>query len=120
MMTQTAPRQLDIAPIIGSRKTVAVEIQPELRLLEGDEQPAPGHFVFRILNPLTGDDRLTWDSTSLPEIKAAKQQFLDLVEKGLTPYRVGVNGKPTAEVMDEFDPTAEEVVFLGHQLVAGG
>ena len=40
--------------------------------------------------------------------------------EGLVPYKVGVNGKASSEVMDEFDPYAEEVIFLPVAVVAGG
>jgi hypothetical protein len=46
--------------------------------------------------------------------------FVNLIKKGLKPFRVGVDGKATSEVMDEFDPHAEEVIFLPQALVAGG
>jgi hypothetical protein len=113
-------RKIDVTLLIGSKLTAEIEIPDGVQILEnGDEKPA-SHHMFRILHPLKGDERLTWDSCNFADIKGAKKLFVDLVEKGLTPYRVGVNGKATSEVMDEFDPMAEEVIFLSHQLVAGG
>jgi hypothetical protein len=86
---------------------------------DGQEKPA-GHFMFRILSQEKGDERLTWDSSSLRELQGAKEMFVNLIKKGLKPFRVGVDGKATSEVMDEFDPHAEEVIFLPQALVAGG
>lgn len=113
-------RTIDVSLLMGSKLTAKIEVPDGVQILEdGAEKPA-NHHMFRILHPLKGDERLCWDSTNFADIKGAKKMFVDLVEKGLTPYRVGTNGKATSEVMDEFDPTAEEVIFLSHQLVAGG
>jgi hypothetical protein len=46
--------------------------------------------------------------------------FIDLIKKGLKPFRVGRDGNATAEVMQEFDPTAEEVIFLPMKMVTAG
>lgn len=116
----TEPRTIDVSLLMGSKLATKIEVPDGVQILEdGAEKPA-NHHMFRILHPLKGDERLCWDSTNFADIKGAKKMFVDLVEKGLTPYRVGTNGKATSEVMDEFDPTAEEVIFLAHQMVAGG
>lgn len=120
MTTATEPRTIDISPLMGSKIKESIEVPDGVQILESGEEKPAGHHIFRILNPLSGDDRLTWDSGNMADIKGAKKLFLGLIEKGLTPYRVGTNGKATSEVMDEFDPHAEEVIFLAHQLVAGG
>lgn len=116
----TEPRTIDVSLLMGSKLATKIEVPDGVQILEdGAEKPA-NHHMFRILHPLKGDERLCWDSTNFADIKGAKKMFVDLVEKGLTPYRVGTNGNATSEVMDEFDPTAEEVIFLAHQMVAGG
>ena len=120
MSTATESRKIDVSLLMGSKLTASVEIPDGVQILESDSEMTPGHHMFRILNPLSGDDRLTWDSNNMLDIKGAKTLFMDLLEKGLTPYRVGTNGKATSEVMDEFDPHAEEVIFLAEKLVAGG
>ncbi len=120
MNTATEPRTIDISPLMGSKLTTKVEVPDGVQILEGGAEKPPEHHIFRILHPLKGDERLTWDSTNFADIKAARKLFCDLVEKGLTPYKVGTNGKATSEVMDEFDPTAEEVIFLSHKMVCGG
>ena len=77
--------------------------------------------MFQIMNFKDGDKRVVWDSGSLAEIQAAKEMFDNLRKEGLMPFRVGVGGKASAEEMTEFDPLAEQVLFLpGKRLVAGG
>lgn len=69
-------------------------------------------YVFRIMTAKDGDKRVVWDCRDLDQIADAKTMFDDCIEQGLVPYRVDFNGKVTSEVMDEFDPDAEEVIFL--------
>lgn len=75
---------------------------------------------FRIMSPKEGDKRVVWCRRVIAEIKAAKQMFLDLISQGMIPYKVGVDGEATAEEMTEFDPTAEEIIFMPVQAIAGG
>jgi hypothetical protein len=75
---------------------------------------------FRIMTPKDGDKRVIWCRNVIAEIKAAKNMFLDLIAQGMVPYRVGVDGQATAEVMDEFDATAEEIIFMPVRAIAGG
>ena len=75
---------------------------------------------FRILTAQDGDKRVTWSRMVLAEIAAAKRMFMDLLTHGMVPYRVGVNGEASSEVMQEFDPTAEEVIFLPVNALRGG
>lgn len=119
-MTQVANRTLDITLLVNTNVTVEVEIPEELEILEGMDQPCLGYSTFRILHQKFGDKRITWRGNVLQEINAAKKLFVELIKSGLTPYRVGTAGKPSSSVMQEFDPTAEEVVFLPKQMVAGG
>lgn len=106
---------LEFSPIRGGQKK---RLETELQKLEDGDQ-LNGRFCFRIMNE-NGDDRLVWDSSSMAELREAKKAFVELVKQGMTPYRVGVNGEATSEVMREFDPKAEEVIFMDTQLVAGG
>lgn len=75
---------------------------------------------FRILSQTDGDKRVVWCRRILAEIRAAKEMFLDLISKGMVPYKVGVGGKASSVVMKEFDPTAEEVIFMPVRAIAGG
>jgi hypothetical protein len=106
-------------PVVdGSRLMEQVPIPKQLRVFDG-VVPPPNHGIFQIMNPKDGDKRVVWDSNSLAEIQAAKQMFDDL-KKHLTPYRVGANGKASSKQMDEFDPLAEQVIFLPIKMVQGG
>lgn len=102
----------------------AVEIPEELKIvLDADIQrfeKDDDFGMFRCLTPQDGDKRVVWNRRSLPEIAAAKKMFSDLIAKGMTPYRVGAGGQASAEVMTEFDPMAQEVIFMPLQMVGGG
>jgi len=75
-------------------------------------------FNIAVLDPR--DKRVVWDSRDMDQIEEAKAMFDECVAKGMVPYRVGTDGRATSEVMDEFDPEAEEVIFLPIAQVAGG
>ena len=104
---------------IGSLK-VDLDLPEELSMLDGDQQPEPGCGCFRILSQEDGDKRIVWRKESLAEINAAKDMFNDLVRQGMVPHRVGSDGRRNNEVMREFDPAAEEVVFLPMSMIRGG
>lgn len=104
----------------NTRLAEQVELPPGISVMGQNFAVQPYHRVFRILDPKRGDERLVWDSRNFSDLKAARQMFIEFIKKGLTPFRVGLNGKATAEVMREFDPTAEEVIFLPTMAVAGG
>jgi hypothetical protein len=88
--------------------------------LEQGQEALPEFGMFRILSPKSGDDRLTWDKRDFRAMQDARQTFLDLVKKGFKPFRVGGDGNRSNEVMREFDPTAQQVVFVPMAPVAGG
>lgn len=115
---------IDISPLMAGGRSLNMKEEimiPEgIRRLEDGAEPEEGHFVFRILNPESGDDRLTWNPMSLLELQGAKKLFMDLVKKGLKPFKVGMDGKATSEAMSQFDPRAGEVMFLATAMVAGG
>ena len=75
--------------------------------------------IFRILDQVEGDKRLVWNRLSLSDISEADRMFNQFVSEGLSPYRVGGDGKQ-GTAMDKFDPTAEEIIFLPIKLVVGG
>lgn len=97
-----------------------VQIPEELDVLSGVEQPEVGKVCWRIMTKEDGDKRVVWDAHSIPQIAEAKKLFDNLVAEGMQPYRVGTNGERTAEVMKEFDPSAEEVIFLPMKQIVGG
>jgi len=67
-----------------------------------------------------GDTRIVWNKFVLDEINQAKKTFEDLIKQGMVPHNVGLGGKASAQEMKKFDPTAEEVIFLPMQALAGG
>lgn len=75
--------------------------------------------MFRILSK-DGDTRVVWNKLSLAEVRDAKEMFDDLVDKGMIPYLVGIDGKASTQVMSQFDPSAEEVIFLPMRAIVGG
>ena len=117
-------RSIEIASLrIGNRPgnpTVRLEVPEKLKLLPDGELPQEGHGCFRFMTPKDGDKRIVWDCRDLEQIAEAKRMFDEAIQQGLVPYKVGVDGRATSEVMDEFDPEAEEVMFLPVALVAGG
>ncbi|KKL27197.1 hypothetical protein LCGC14_2387580 [marine sediment metagenome] len=84
------------------------------------EASAENFGCFRMLSQKDGDKRVVWCRRVIAEIRAAKQMFLDLISKGMIPYKVGVDGQASVEEMKEFDPTAEEVIFMPIRAIAGG
>jgi len=118
-MTAVAEKFLEITVIAGSKLNDRVRIPDSLNILD-KALPAAGHGVMRVLTIKDGDKRVTWDARSFEQITDAKAMFDDLVSKGQVPYKVGLNGKATSEVMTTFDPHAEEIIFLPVALLTGG
>jgi len=115
---------IEVNPLNGSNIRNQVKIPDSLQLLPDGERPKKNQHLFRIMTAKDGDKRVVWDNRDLDQIADAKAMFDACIEEGLVPYRVDFNGKVTSEVMDEFDPDAEEVIFLPVSkklgLVAGG
>ncbi len=109
---------LDLRPLTGSK--LEVKVETELQRLPDGQKPTASQHMFRIMHPEHGDERLVWNSGVFADIKEAKRTFIELVKKGLKPFRVGTDGKASAEAMSEFDPLAEEVIFMPQALVTGG
>lgn len=118
-MTTLAVPKVRVGTVKGA--AVEIEIPDALTVLDDPKEAAPkGCGCFRIMTKDDGDKRVVWNSLSLAEIRAAKEMFDELIQEGLVPYKVGVDGEASSEVMDEFDPTAEEVIFMPVAMVAGG
>lgn len=120
-----AEREIDIALLrVGNKAgnvSTPFKIPDNLGILdEPTAKPPQGFGCFRIMTPKDGDKRVVWDSRDFAQISEAKKMFDDLVVQGLVPYCVGTNGRATSEVMVEFDPYAEEIIFLPVAMVAGG
>jgi hypothetical protein len=111
---------LEVPVVKNSNIKEKIGIPGSLKVL-GDKEPITKHEgVFRIMTPQDGDKRIVWDKRDLAQINEAKEMFDECVAKGLVPYWVGKNGRATSEVMDEFDPEAQEVIFLPIAQVCGG
>lgn len=108
---------IDLHPVKGGNRLSQIKV--DLPTLGVDEDVPAGCGIMRIINA-KGDDRIAWNKMNLTEINRAKDAFDELVVKGLVPYRVGINGKAASETMSEFDPAAEEVIFLPVALAIGG
>lgn len=113
---------IEIAPVALGDVTgnLREKVLTSLRALATGHNKRKVEHQFRILNSKDGDKRVIWDSLNLEEIRDAHKFFNELVDKGMVPYKVDPKGKKTAEVMREFDPTAEEILFAPIQAVAGG
>jgi hypothetical protein len=119
------PRKLDISLLRNGKQpsnlATTIEITENLKVLDDPkEKPPPGHGCFRVMTPKDGDKRIVWDRHDFASIQEAKRLFDECVAQGLVPYCVGTNGRASSEVMTEFDPLAEEVIFLAVEMVAGG
>lgn len=117
--TESPSQSVQVAIVKGGSR-VDVAIPDELSSLEDGQEPQAGCSIFTILNEKDGDKRVVWNRMNLPEIRSAKKMFDDLVVKGQVPHCVGAGGKATADIMSEFDPTAEEVIFMPMPIVVGG
>jgi hypothetical protein len=102
----------------GQPRTIELGL---LKELADGEELQPGERMFRIMTPEDGDKRLTWNARFLDQIAEAKRKFLELVQQGLVPHKVGPKGTTLPEVMTEFEEDAEEIIFLpSYNLVVGG
>lgn len=73
--------------------------------------------TLRILDPVLGDQKMTWDPDNDDEVALAKTAFENGRKKGLCGYRVDKKGGK-AEVMKDFDPAADKMILAPP--VAGG
>lgn len=114
-------RNLKLRIIDKSSASIDVIIGESLGLLESPtDKPKPFHGVMRVMTPQDGDKRVTWDSRDFTQIREAKEMFDKCVAEGLVPYCVDTLGKASPQVMTDFDPHAEEVIFLPIRQVVGG
>ncbi len=120
-MNATAEERFIEVPVLkNSSLKAGIAVPEKLKILKDKETANKWERTFRFLTPKDGDKRIVWDSRDMDQIDEAKAMFDECIAKGLVPYLVGTDGKATAEVMDEFDPDAEEVIFLPIGQVAGG
>jgi len=111
----------DALHILGRNGGTAEENFVELAAIAAQmEVEASDLGSFSIMSQPDGDKRVVWCRKVIAEISAAKQMFLDLIKKGMIPYKVGIDGQASSDEMKEFDATAEEVIFVPLKAIAGG
>lgn len=113
---------IEVPLVSNSNIKKNIAVPKSFKIQRGKYKPADGSWMrcFRFLTAEDGDKRVVWDCRDIGQIEEAKIMFDECVAKGLVPYRVGTDGKATPEVMDEFDPNSEEVIFLPIGQVTGG
>ena len=125
MTTATEDRLIEVSLMkAGNQPTrlmKQIEVPSCLGLMSDPaEQPPVGFGCMRIPTMKDGDKRVVWDKLDLQQIAEAQLTFNKLIAEGLKAYRVGVDGRKTAEEIDEFDPHAEEIIFVQMAVVVGG
>ena len=110
---------ITINPVKNSN--IEIPFETNLQVIDHDQPIPKDCHSFEVLTVKDGGKRLVWNKYSLSEIREAKKNFDKLVAEGLVPYWVNAQtGKESADVMQEFDARAEEVIFLPIQQVQGG
>jgi hypothetical protein len=109
---------ITLYPLTNTNLQEQYQLPPTITL--NNEPPTPHHHQYRILNPKTGDDRLTWDTRDFQAMQDARKTYLDLIQKGYKPFKVDPQGKKTNQPMITFDPTASQVIFVPMSPVIGG
>ncbi len=119
-------KTIEIPQLGGSSLSEKIEIGDNLMVLHENRESAPvGFGLWRIMSPADGDKRVIWNPDSFIEIQEASVLFKKLIKAGMVPYICDAQGRPTGEVMAEFDPLAgevdfREVVFAPKKLAVGG
>lgn len=125
MTTATENRVIEFSLMkVGNqptRLTSQIEVPECLGLLEDPAaSPPKGFGCMRIPTIKDGDKRVIWDKLDFQQIAEAQLTFNKLIADGMKAFRVGVDGKKSAEEIHEFDPHAEEIIFVQMAAVAGG
>jgi hypothetical protein len=118
MTTTPTLNTITLHPLTNTNLQEQYQLPPTITL--NNEPPTPHHHQYRILNPKTGDDRLTWDTRDFQAMQDARKTYLDLIQKGYKPFKVDPQGKKTNQPMITFDPTASQVIFVPMSPVMGG
>lgn len=67
----------------------------------------------------TGDTKTIWDSKNPDEVENARKQFEFFTKtKKFAAFKVAKNGDKTSEIIREFDPELEKIIFV--PALAGG
>lgn len=73
--------------------------------------------VLRIMDPVEGDFKLTWDPKDRDSVDLARKSFDDAIKKGMTAYSVTKKGDRD-RVVKEFDQDAEALI-IAPRMVGG-
>ncbi len=114
----TIPNELEICEFSGEKIEFSLFPPDSVNQVPNNRNSDFGSF--RIMSPKDGDKRVVWCRRVIAQIQAAKKMFVDLIAQGMVPYEVGVDGQATSKEMKEFDPLAEEVIFLPIRAISGG
>ena len=74
------------------------------------EAAPPGHVIFEVMSH-KGDTKYLWNKENPDEVSEAKEAFKRFKGRGYMAYKVSDKGDKTGEVLHEFDPTAERIIF---------
>lgn len=67
----------------------------------------------KIMDPLAGDDHVTWDPEDEGSVKTAREKFDKAVKKGSKAFKVVYEkARKTGEPITEFDPSLKEVLLV--------
>lgn len=72
----------------------------------------------RIIDPVLGDEHITWDPNNAEEVQAAKDKFDSLTKAGHKVYKVTQSPSREGEAVSEFDANTGE--YLVAPPMSGG
>lgn len=97
--------------------TTEIENEPK-PLIEkfGDSELYTGSMA--VMRRDAGDNKYLWDKNDATSVKLAKKHFEDCRKEGMLAYKVIGKDGTKGEQINEFDPTAERIIFT--PALAGG
>jgi len=105
------------------KSNIKVEEETTLTCVTDDDisrfENNPQYGMFRILNQIDGDKRLVWNRMNMADINEAEKMFNSFIGEGMVAHRIGGDGKPGVKI-ENFDPTAEEIIFIPMKMVTAG
>lgn len=113
-----------VTPAVVGGNGLSEEVKvPNLRRLRLGEARPKGHRLMSVPTEDAGDERFSWDANDFSQISEAKRFFNEMVAKGMVAFYVDPKGHRSGELMVEFDPHAEEMIFAPINVpraIAGG
>lgn len=74
--------------------------------------------ILRVAVASLGDDRFEWNPDDPESVAEAERKFNEYKEKGYKAYKVKHEVRREGDPLDEFDPTAGEIIVV--PAVSGG